>query len=84
MFDSFVSPWTIAQQVPLSMEFSRQENWSGLPFPSPGYLPKKGIEPVSCFSRQILNQKETLELSHLESPNNCYKEIQKWTHHLSP
>ena len=35
MFDSFVSPWTIAQQVPLSMEFSRQENWSGLPCPPP-------------------------------------------------
>ena len=47
MFDSFVSPWTIAHQVPLSMEFSRQENWSGLPFPSPGDLPNTGIEPRS-------------------------------------
>ena len=40
----FVTPWTIARQVPLSMEFSRQEYWSGLPFPSPGDLPDPGIE----------------------------------------
>ena len=32
----FVTPWTVAHQAPLSMEFSRQEYWSGLPFPSPG------------------------------------------------
>ena len=36
--------WTVAHQAPLSMQFSRQEYWSGLPFPSPGYLPKPGIE----------------------------------------
>ena len=36
--------WTVAHQAPLSMEFSRQEYWSGLPFPSPGYLPDPGIE----------------------------------------
>ena len=39
--------WTVAHQVPLSMEFSRQEYWSGLPFPSPGDLPDPGIEPGS-------------------------------------
>jgi len=39
-----VTPWTIACQAPLSMEFSRQEYWSGLPFPSPGDLPDPGIE----------------------------------------
>ena len=43
----FVTPWTVARQVPLSMEFSRQEYWSGLPFPSPGDLPNPGIEPAS-------------------------------------
>ena len=32
-------PWTVAYQAPLSMEFSRQEYWCGLPFPSPGHLP---------------------------------------------
>ena len=37
-------PWTIAFQVPLAMEFSRQECWTGLPFPSPGDLPDPGIE----------------------------------------
>ena len=43
----FATPWTIAWQAPLSMGFSRQEYWSGLPFPSPGDLPKPGIEPGS-------------------------------------
>ena len=38
---------TIAHQAPLSMEFSRQEYWSGLPFPTPGYLPNPGIKPKS-------------------------------------
>ena len=39
--------WTIACQAPLSMGFPRQEYWSGLPFPSPGDLPRPGIEPGS-------------------------------------
>ena len=39
------TPWTVAYQAPLSMGFSRQEYWSGLPFPSPGDLPDPGIEP---------------------------------------
>ena len=43
----FVTPWTIAYQTPPSMEFSRQEYWSGLPFPSPEDLPNPGIEPGS-------------------------------------
>ena len=43
----FATPWTVAYQVPLSMDFSRQENWSGLPFPSLVDLPKPGIEPKS-------------------------------------
>ena len=43
----FVTPWTVAYQAPLYMEFSRQEYWSGLPFPSPGDLPDPGIEPGS-------------------------------------
>ena len=40
-------PWTVAHQAPPSMGLSRQEYWSGLPFPSPGDLPKPGIEPRS-------------------------------------
>ena len=43
----FATPWTLARQAPLSMDFSRREYWSGLPFPSPGNLPDTGIEPVS-------------------------------------
>ena len=46
MSDSFVTPWTVAHQAPPSMEFSRQEYWSGLPGPSPGDLPNPGIEPA--------------------------------------
>src|SRR5574337_392253 len=44
---TLVPPWTVACQVPLSMGFSRQEYWSGLPFPSPGDLPNPGIKPRS-------------------------------------
>ena len=43
----FATPWTVAYQAPPSMGFSRQEYWSGLPFPSPGDLPNPGIEPRS-------------------------------------
>ena len=43
----FVTPWTVAYQAPPSMRFSRQEYWSGLPFPSPGNLPDPGIKPGS-------------------------------------
>ena len=43
----FVTPWTVVRQTPLSMEFSRQEYWSGLPCPSPGDLPQPGMEPGS-------------------------------------
>ena len=47
MSNSFATPWTMALQAPLTMEFPRQEHWSGLPFPSPGDLPKPGITPES-------------------------------------
>ena len=43
----FVTPWTVAYQASPSMGFSRQEYWSGFPFPSPGELPDPGIEPRS-------------------------------------
>ena len=46
MSDSFAAPWTIAHQAPLSLEFSRQEYWSGLPFHPPGHLPDPGTESV--------------------------------------
>ena len=43
----FATAWIVAHQAPLSMEFSRQEYWSGLPVSSPGDLPNPGIEPRS-------------------------------------
>ena len=43
----FATPWTVAHQAPPSMEFFKQEYWSGLPFPSPGDLPHPGIKPGS-------------------------------------
>ena len=43
----FATPWTVAHQACLSMGFSRQDYWSGVPFPSPGDLPDPGIEPGS-------------------------------------
>ena len=46
----FVTLWTVAYQSPLSMGFSRQEYWSGLPCPSPGDLPNPGVEPMSPVS----------------------------------
>ena len=49
----FATPWTVAYQVPLSVGFSRQEYWSGLPFPSPGDLPNPGIEPSSLVSSAL-------------------------------
>ena len=53
----FATPWTVARQAPLSMGFSRQEYWGGLPSPPPGDLPNPGIDPVShvsCIGRRIL------------------------------
>ena len=45
-----VTSWTVVRQVPLSIGFSRQEYWSGLPFPPPGDLPDPGVEPISLTS----------------------------------
>ena len=63
--------WTVAHQAPLSMGFSRQEHWSGLPRPPPGDLPHPGIEPASPVF-----QVDSLLLNHQGSPissaNNMY------------
>ena len=56
----FATPWPVAHQTPLPMEFSRQEHWSGLPFSYPGDLPNSGIEPKYPA--------DSLPLSHLGSP----------------
>ena len=73
----FVTPWTVASQAPLSMGFLRQEYWSGLPFPSPGDLPRPETEPVFTLAgglfttepmekppkREILNSAKIFEIS---------------------
>ena len=46
--------WTVAHQASLFMGFSRKESWSGLPFPSPGYLPDPGMNPGLPYCRQTL------------------------------
>ena len=51
-----MTPWTVARQVPLSMEFSRQEYWSELPFPPPGNLPNSGIKPVFLASLALAGE----------------------------
>ena len=50
VLSDFATPWTIAHQAPLSMRFSRQECWSGLPFSTPGDLPDPRIEHMSLGS----------------------------------
>ena len=63
MSTSFAIPWTVAHQAPLSMDFCRQEYWSGWPVPPPGDLPHWDRTYISCSFRQIL-----YHLSHLGSP----------------
>ena len=52
----FATLWTVARQAPLSMGFSRQEHWSGLPGPPPGDLPKSGIKPESLMSPALAGE----------------------------
>ena len=71
----FATPWTVAYQAPPSVEFSRQEYWSGLPFPSPGDLPDPGIEPGSPSL-----QADTLTSEPPEKPIYTYTYIHTYTH----
>ena len=63
---TFVTPWTVACQAPLSVGFSRQEYWSELPSPSPGDLPNPGIKlnPVSCIAGRFFTNSATREAIH--------------------
>ena len=69
------TPWTIARQAPLSMKFSRQEYWSGLPCPSPGDLPNPGIEPMSLTSTVLAGRFFTTSATW-EVPNANF--LAKW------
>ena len=62
----FATLWTVASQAPLSMGFSWQEYWNGLPCPSPRYLPNPGIKPTSSAAPAL--QADSLPLSHWGRP----------------
>ena len=76
-------PWTVARQAPLSMEFSRQEYWSGLPFPSPGDLPNPRIKPTSLKSPALTGVFFTTstpwESPHIEYYTVLYKYLYMWS-----
>ena len=71
MSDSFATPWTVASQAPLSMGFSRQEYWSGLPSSPPGDLPNPGdqilVSHICCTGKQVIY--------HLASPGKPHKDL---------
>ena len=69
---SFVTPWSVVYQAPLSIGFSRQEYWSGLPFSSSGDLPNSVIKPTSPAL-----QADSLPLSHEESTINMVLYLEK-------
>ena len=69
----FATQWALAHQAPLSMEFSRQEIWSGLPCPPPGDLPEPGIKPAS--PAVLAPQADSSLLSHLRSPITVPRQI---------
>ena len=64
------TPWTVAHQAPLSMAFSRQEDWSGLPCSSPGDLPNPGIKPASLMSAVLADKSFLYHGLHLGSPQS--------------
>ena len=72
----FVTPWTVACQAPLSMGFSKQEYWSGLPCPPPGDLPNPGTEPESLMSPALAGGFFTTNATW-EAPNMLYFGPQK-------
>ena len=67
----FVITWIVACQAPLSMEFSRQEYWSGLPFPAPGDIPDPGIEPTFLVSPELAGEFFTTSTTW-EAPHQVY------------
>ena len=72
--DSLQTPWTLAYQAPLFMEFSRQEYWSGLPFPSPRDYPDSGITP-----RSPALMADSLPSKPVGKPNICIQIHTPWT-----
>jgi len=86
----FAIPWTVFYQVPLSMGFSRQEYWSGLPFPSPGDLPGPGTEPVSLMPPALASRFFTTSAASEAPPPHtrtwlclCFAQISLAFHSMS-
>ena len=95
---SSATPWTVACQAPGSTEFSRQEYWSGLPFPTPGDLPDQGIKPKSLASpalagrifitapsakpSEVYSSVQSLSRVRLCDPMNCSTPGLPVHHHL--
>ena len=87
-----VNPRTVACQAPLSMEFSRQEQWSGLPFPSPGDLSDPGVEPGFPALQTDSLPSEPLRKLRIEATNISLIffqfsilmsiELKEWSHNL--
>ena len=76
----FVTPRTVARQAPLSMGFSSQECWSGVPFPSPGDLPDPGLEPGSpALQTESLSTKPLGKPSNHQSSQFSHQKA-LWTH----
>ena len=73
----FATPWIVAHRAPLSMEFCRQEHWSGLPFPSPGDLPNSGIELRSPILQADSLPSEPQEKLRIENTEEIYQYIGK-------
>ena len=71
-FQLFGTPWTVAHQAPLSMEFSRQEYWSGLPFTTPGNLPDPEIEPASSASPALADGVSQKDKEHYSILTHIY------------
>ena len=89
----FAALWTVARQAPLSMGFSRQEYWNGLPCPPPGDLPNPGIKPMSLASPALATRffttsaiREALAQEVLNSKNRVTLEqgIQSSSHQTEP
>ena len=79
MSDSCVTPWTVACQAPLSMEFSRKEYWSGLPFPSPWDLPNPGIKSGSpALQADSLPSEPPGKPNKKQTISNCL--LNEWNH----
>ena len=79
----FDTPWTVAYQAPPTMGFSRQEYWSGLPFPSPGDLPNPGIEPGSPTLEADALTSEPPSLERFKNPKSWWEGLKECSKNTS-